>query len=413
MTILYSKVPPMPAGTGIPLITEQLIAEASEASRIDIAVGYVSVDGLEELDTLVDAGNIKQISLIIGMYLGSGIPESIYNRARVLHKKWQDAGKGEIRFVNNMSYHGKVYLFWKQNQQGKDELKSAVLGSANLSALAPVGNVARQYELATTLDDPAQLGELSAHIEELKNRCTVTADNLDDFKIVHERIEVLGGIEEVLETTESEQEMYQSLQTGVRIRIPIKAPLAANRFSTERDDYARSNINVAYGKGRYSRVNGAVGARNWYEVQITVDKSIASQPDYPKGKPFWVVTDDGYKFEAHTTADNNKQLTAYGKSGNDRVFGRWIKGRLATAGYVQPVDNTFADKDRLGVITQEMLNDAKMRVMVLSKTTTQEYGIVYKRLPPTPSNKKGALDKKNWTRELLDVWTIHFEGEED
>lgn len=207
--------------------------------------------------------------------------------------------------------------------------------------------------------------------------------------------------------------MYRSLQTDVQIRIPIKAPKKAKRSSTEKKDYARSNINVAYGKGRYNRTNGAAEARNWYEVQITVDNSISSLPDYPKDKPFWVVTDDDYKFEAHTTADHNKQLTAYGKSGNDRVFGRWIKGRLATAGYVQPVDDTFADTDRTGVITQEMLDDAKMRVMVLTKTQTQEYGVVYNRLPPTEKNKKGALDKKHWTRELLDVWTIHFEGEED
>lgn len=410
MTILYSKVPPMPFGESLPLISEQLVKEASTASRIDIAVGYVSVDGLDKLDSLVSRGNIKQICLVVGMYLESGIPESIYNRVRLLHKKWQDTGKGEIRFVNNMSYHGKVYLFWQPNQQGNDELKSAVLGSANLSVLAPLGSVSRQYELATTITNSDQLHELSTHIEELKTSCTVSATNLNNFKVIHERIEVLGGIEEVLETTESEQDMYRSLQTDIEIRIPIKAPLATNRFSTARHDYARSNINVAYGSGRYNKLSGGVEPRNWYEVQITVNKAISTQPNYPKNKPFWIVTDDGYKFEAHTTADNNKQLTAYGKTGNDRVFGRWIKGRLATAGYVKPVDNTATDTERLGVVTQEMLNAAQMRVMVLTKTSTQEYGVVFNRLAPTSRNKKGALDKKHWTRELLDVWAVHFEG---
>ena len=84
---------------------------------------------------------------------------------------------------------------------------------------------------------------------------------------------------------------------------------------------------------------------------------------------------------------------------------------MATAGYVKPVDNTVTDTGRLGVVTQEMLNAAQMRVMVLTKTSTQEYGVVFNRLAPTPRNKKGALDKKHWTRELLDVWTVHFEGE--
>ena len=211
MTILYSKVPPMPFGESLPLISDQLVKEASSASRIDIAVGYVSVDGLDKLDSLVSKGNIKQICLIVGMYLESGIPESIYNRVRLLHNKWQATGKGEIRFVNNMSYHGKVYLFWQPNQQGNDDLKSAVLGSANLSVLAPLGSVARQYELATTITNSDQLHELATHIEKLKTSCTVSATDLNDFKVIHERIEVLGGIEEVLETTESEQDMYRSL----------------------------------------------------------------------------------------------------------------------------------------------------------------------------------------------------------
>ena len=267
MTILYSKVPPMPFGESLPLISDQLVKEASSASRIDIAVGYVSVDGLDKLDSLVSRENIKQICLVVGMYLESGIPESIYNRVRLLHKngKIQEKVKSAL---NNMSYHGKVYLFWQPNQQGNDELKSAVLGSANLSVLAPLGSVARQYELATTITNSNQLHELSTHIEELKTSCTVSATNLNDFKVIHERIEVLGGIEEVLETTESEQDMYRSLQTGVEIRIPIKAPLATNRFSTARHDYARSNINVAYGSGRYNKLSGGVEPRNWYEFKL-------------------------------------------------------------------------------------------------------------------------------------------------
>lgn len=403
----------MPFEKELPTISNQLIKEATEASRIDIAVGYISVDGLNKIDSLVTAGGVKQICLIVGMYKNNGIPESIYNRVRLVHKKWQDAGIGGIRFVNNMSYHGKVYLFWQPNRQGNDELHSAILGSANLSVLAPLGSAARQYELATTITNPEQLHELSTHIEELKTFCTVSATALNDFKIIHERIEVLGGIKEVLETTESEQKMYRHLQTDIKIRIPIKAPLANNRCSTDRHDYARSNINVAYGRGRRESSNGTFDRRNWYEVQITVSKAITTQSDYPKDKPFWVVTDDGYKFEAWTTAANNKQLTAYRKTGNDKVFGRWIKGRLSTAGYVKPVDDIATDTKRHGVVTQEMLDAAKMRVMVLTKTSTQEYGIVFKRLPPTKQNKKGALDKKHSTRELLDVWTIHFEGEKN
>lgn len=96
MTILYSKVPPMPFGERLPLISDQLVKEASSASKIDIAVGYVSVDGLDKLDSLASKGHIKQICLVVGMYLESGIPESIYNRVRLLHKKWQEDRKSVV-----------------------------------------------------------------------------------------------------------------------------------------------------------------------------------------------------------------------------------------------------------------------------------------------------------------------------
>lgn len=411
MPILYSKVPPMPMDNSQLEISSSIVNMAQQASRIDIAVGYVSVDGLEKLDQIVSNGRVKQVNLIIGMYWVSGIPESIYNKVRTLQAKWKRAGKGAIFLVRGLSYHGKVYVFSESKSAGRSHAVQAVVGSANLSVMAPMGSVARQYELATTIEDSDRLGEFVKHVKDLRDKCSVSADRLDLFNVVHERIEVLGGIEEIYETTPSEMDMYKSLESETEIRIPIKAPLYAKRFSTKKIDCARSNINVAYGKGRTNSESGATDARNWYEVQITVSKSISSLSEYPKGKPFWIVTDDGYKFEAHTTADYNKQLTAYCKSGNDRVFGRWIKGRLATAGYVKPVDDTFADTNREGVVTQEMLDAAKMRTMVLTKTNTQEYGRVFKRLPPTPKNKKGALDKKHWDRELLDVWTVRFEGE--
>ena len=41
---------------------------------------------------------------------------------------------------------------------------------------------------------------------------------------------------------------------------------------------------------------------------------------YPeKNKPFFVVTDDGYWFKAHTTSDNNKQFSAVG---DELIMGR-------------------------------------------------------------------------------------------
>ncbi len=49
----------------------------------------------------------------MGMYYIEGMPESSYHKAKALNKKWDQSGRGEIRVVRSMKYHGKLYLFSK------------------------------------------------------------------------------------------------------------------------------------------------------------------------------------------------------------------------------------------------------------------------------------------------------------
>ena len=68
-------------------------------------------------------------------------------------------------------------------------------------------------------------------------------------------------------------------------------------------------------------------------------------------------------------------------------MGRWLKGRLVAAGIVKPVNNTSEDKDRLGMITQEML---------------EEYGcdkLLFKKTGQTALDECGTP---------LDVWLLSF-----
>ena len=68
-------------------------------------------------------------------------------------------------------------------------------------------------------------------------------------------------------------------------------------------------------------------------------------------------------------------------------MGRWLKGRLAVAGLVLPVNNTQMDTDRQGMITKEML---------------QEYGCENLYLKKTGQT---ALDEDG---TQLDVWMLSF-----
>ena len=391
---LYTNVPPLIIPAGQSSIIDAVAANLSQADKLEVAVGYVSVSGLRKLDELVDQYGIKDVKVICGMYAVEGIPGSIKTEIIRLHKKWQEQGIGDLYLVNNMTYHGKLYSFWQNGKPFR-----SILGSANLGAIAPTPQTRRQYELATTIDDQAQNAELAEFIQNLLTRCTIGVDRIDEIPVVHERNDLLKNTEEVSELTKSSINHYVEKETDVVFRFPIKAPKFANRFSDDRKDFTISNINVAYGKGRKNSKKGTYDPRNWFETQITVNVEVTRQPGYPNGKPFFVVTDDGYMFEAHTTAQNNKQFTAYG---NDRVFGRWIKGRLVASGLLQAFDNKDQDPDRLGVVTEEMLVQSHMQNLELRKTNEKRLGKVYAR------NEKGRLNKKEWTEEPLDVWTLHF-----
>lgn len=130
--------------------------------------------------------------------------------------------------------------------------------------------------------------------------------------------------------------------------------------------FTKSNVNVCYAAPRSKRKS-----RDWYETQLTVAKEITHLEGYPeKNVPFYIVTDDGYWFKAHTTSDGNKQFSAVG---DELIMGRWLKGRLAAAGLVNPVNDTQADTEREGMITKEMLEEYGCENLYLKKLDRQQW----------------------------------------
>ena len=195
----------------------------------------------------------------------------------------------------------------------------------------------------------------------------------------------LTGIEMVSQIPQAEVDIYQHHKTPVSFQLPIKVPAFAERKMDDGKHFTKSNLNVSYAAPRSARKS-----RDWYETQFTVSKQITQLDGYPiKNVPFFVVTDDGYTFKAHTTSDGNKQFSAVG---DELIMGRWIKGRLASAGLVTPVNDTQADTDRKGMITKEMLTAYGCNTIVLTKTNQNR------------EDEEGAL---------LDVWLLSFEAAPD
>lgn len=379
MKLLYSDILPLPINEHQQSVLENLREQLASAQTVEIAVGYISRAALEELDSLLTDSGIQKITLLIGMYYIEGMPESSFHTARKINKKWTANGIGEIRLIKPFKYHGKVYLFTKP-----DGSKSVIIGSANLGVLKPDASSRRQYELACCSDDADTCEEIAEHIKNLAGpTCSANIDDITDMELIREQNVSLSGVDRVTQFPPSTVDLYDRHKTDISFKLPLKVPAFNERHIDDKRHYTKSNINVCYAAPRSARK-----PRDWYETQLTVSADIYRMPGYPeKNVPFFVITDDGYWFLAHTTSSNNKQFSAVG---DELIMGRWLKGRLAAAGLVTPVIDTKEDKDRLGMITQEILDAYGRNSLVFTKTDLQTY------------------DDDGVKR---DIWTLSFEAE--
>lgn len=381
MKILYSNILPLEVDEDQQTVLQCFCDEAAHSDSIEIATGYVSKAALVELDKIVSQYNLHHIALTMGMYYTEGIPEAIYHTAIELNHRWVEAGIGEIRIVRAFKYHGKLYAFYQNG-----ELRSAIIGSANLGVIKPEAGNLRQYEVSAFTDDEAECAEIAALIRRLQAPvCSVRIDEAGDIPLNREVNTSLAGVDTVEQIPQTEVELFERHKKEISFELPIKVPACEERHMDDGKHYTKSNLNVCYAAPRSARK-----ARDWYETQFTVSKRITQQEGYPeKNVTFFVVTDDGYTFRAHTTSDGNKQFSAVG---DELILGRWLKGRLAAAGLVTPVNNTQQDTDRTGMITKEMLNAYGCNTLILTKTDQK-------------------MEDENGN--LLDVWMLSFEASQE
>ena len=378
MNLLYSNILPLGVEENQETVSVCFENEATSSDAVEIAVGYVSKASLEELDRIVRDNNIRHILLVIGMYFVEGMPESMYHAAIALNQKWVEDGIGEIRMVRAFKYHGKLYAFYKDQQ-----VKSAIIGSANLGVIKQEAANRRQYEVSAITVEQSECDEIATLIRKLASpACSARIDEITGMTLIREVNVSLTGVDTVDQLPQTQVELCGKHKTDISFILPIKVPAYAERHMDDGKHYTKSNLNVSYAAPRSARKS-----RDWYETQFTVSKKITLLPGYPeKNAAFYVITDDGYTFKAHTTSDGNKQFSAVG---DELILGRWIKGRLAAAGLVTPVNDTQLDVDRTGMITKEMLAAYGCNTLVLTKT-----------------NQKMEDEEGN----MLDVWILSFEA---
>ena len=211
MKLLYSNILPYGTEDSQETVTERFMKEASTADTVEIAVGYVSKAALHELEQIVDEHKICHIVLTMGMYYVEGMPEGIYHTAIALNRKWVDAGIGEIRIIKAFKYHGKLYAFYKDRQ-----VKSAIIGSANLGVIKPEANNRRQYEVSAITEEAAECNEIATLIRRMATPiASVRIDEVVDMPIIREVNTSLTGVDTVEQIPQTQVELFERHKTNI------------------------------------------------------------------------------------------------------------------------------------------------------------------------------------------------------
>ena len=120
-----------------------------------------------------------------------------------------------------------------------------------------------------------------------------------------------------------------------------------------------SNLNLFNGIGRFNKKLNKYEKRDWYEVLLTIPKSITGKTVYPKGS-FTAYTLDGFTIAMKTSGDYNKNFTS---AHDQKIFGKWIKGKLEKAKSLKKGE----------IVTDKTLNKYGNKYLVLTRIDKKNY----------------------------------------
>jgi hypothetical protein len=311
-----------------------LFVNRSTATKI--ASGYISEESVADLINLYETGYNKPLNLIAGMHYFEGFSYGQYNALIRLSSILDSKNLGGVFIANVMKYHGKVYSFYESNKY------MSIIGSSNLTkiALAKENAAERVYDTDLFIHDDSITVEIDKFITDLQDKLCANLKNINesDIKIV----EIENLFDNYLSVEKISAQNIPNEFTDIAFDIPLKAE-------------EKSNLNCYFGKGRHNFANGSILPRDWYEIEIIVPSKITASKNYPQNQQFWVITDDGYKFECKTSGDYSKNFRS---AADLKILGRWVKGRLENRRVLKTGEK----------VTEKTLTDYKRDSIRLVKT---------------------------------------------
>lgn len=294
--------------------------QLSHSSSVSIVSGYVSEFALQALTELLTNASenlplLRSFDLVLGMAYFDGLT----SRQKMALLKLQGAlaknDLGSVSIPMFMKVHSKCSVFYRS--QGF----TAILGSTNLTALVPH----RQSELDILIESPDKAAVLASDYVKKVLELSTPIDE-----------KVLGAIP----TLRSSNARLLST-SGVFTVIPGQAPDLFRHpgatFNLPLKVELKSNLN------KFNAAPRGKIPRSWWEIELIVPTTIQRAPFFPSHidgtDEFYVFTDDGYSFRCHVSGGTKPQSNKnFESSGDLKILGLWLKGRLVEAGCLDEGD---------------------------------------------------------------------------
>lgn len=317
--------------------------EFKKAENVSIASGYVSLDIIEQFkDQFINiAKNGGKARLLLGMAFYEGLNQKKLDASRKLNDNLKSLSNDSGVFVTNgRKYHGKVYHF---NSMYNND--TVYVGSANFSYSGTKGNI----ECVIPVIDESQKGKIISFIDDLYSfDYAVTIDNAK-ILVPNKTNAVISKIEKLWNSLEKHNLKEKDISHFPNFRYEL------SRVAKKE----KSNLNVYFGRGRWSRKTNIIKPRPWYEIELIANIETTSNILYPKGD-FYAYTDDGIIIPMRTQGDYHKNIRS---KDSLQLFGIWLKGKLEKSGVLQ----------KYQPITSETLEEYGKNYITFSKMKEKEY----------------------------------------
>jgi hypothetical protein len=328
----------------------------NQSTSLLMATGYIGESYLREIKPkLVKIAKSGVCKLLIGMVFHEGVSAKQKQLLLLLHKELRQANKDSGVYISRKEYHGKIYLFdYGSSQVG-------YLGSSNLSDYG----FHRRLECTIKISDNKTLTEISDYLNFLYSSDTTNSLDNVDLKTKNRQ----SG--EVQPST-----LLKDYKISATEFAKYSKPISSQEIVLRVDEQPNSSLNLYFDKGRKNKHN-LYSPRPWFEVELTTSSADRKNQNYPistsnsetsksrLGSFNAIISENGqyFKIQMKVHSDGGKNISSARESGGRETLGRYIKGRLQSAGVLRQGER----------ITSDVLDDYGRNYILLSKIDDKNY----------------------------------------